>query len=212
MEEAITEWRHRMRTAGITRIEILNELEGHLRDGFESQIKSDMNGQLVFEMVSKRVGDASTLKQEFDKVKSTTRRHATVWFAWALFMISLFLPAYMNGRGWQCAALSAEAWTWPDLKRGDWMSIHLGLLTFANVFMAISPFVIARFSRVGRFWNWTSFCNVTSFVLVWSYFLLLISDPIRRDLKAGCHVWAASFLLLFISQFQTFFKTREKYV
>ncbi len=67
LEQAISEWRRQMLTAGITSPVPLDELESHLRDEIEQQIKSGINAQQTFENAVTRIGQANVLKSEFNK-------------------------------------------------------------------------------------------------------------------------------------------------
>jgi hypothetical protein len=73
LEEGIAEWRRQMLAAGIKTPVPLDELEGHLRDEVEQQMKSGLSAQLAFETAIQRLGQASALKIEFKKVGVTER-------------------------------------------------------------------------------------------------------------------------------------------
>jgi len=68
LEKAISEWRQLMLGAGVKTEEILNELEGHLRDDIEREIRAGLSSQQAFESAAKRIGGADQLKCEFAKV------------------------------------------------------------------------------------------------------------------------------------------------
>ena len=199
LESALTEWRQRMLAAGIETPVPLDELEAHLLDDIEQQMRSGMDALAAFETTVQRIGQAGPIKMEFKKIEERRGNRPLVWIAWALFVISLFLPAYVNGSGWACAALSVEAWTWPEVRRGEWLFIHLALLTFANLLMLASPFFPAKFLWNARSLRWLQFSNFAAFTLVWSYFLTLFFCNERQHLRIGCYVWTASFLVLFLS-------------
>ncbi|MGA2029935.1 MAG: hypothetical protein ABSG87_07660 [Verrucomicrobiota bacterium] len=68
LEQSIAEWRKQMLAAGIKSPVPLEELEIHLREDIEQQMKSGLNKQKAFEVAVGRIGQASPLKMEFKKV------------------------------------------------------------------------------------------------------------------------------------------------
>jgi len=68
LEAAIVEWRKQMLAAGIKSPMPLEELENHLRDDIERQMKSGMNGQEAFNFAVQQIGQAGSLRKEFGKV------------------------------------------------------------------------------------------------------------------------------------------------
>jgi hypothetical protein len=71
VERAIREWRQRMSAAGVKTEEILNELESHLRDDIEQELRSGLSSQEAFEIAAERIGGAHQLKGEFAKINRT---------------------------------------------------------------------------------------------------------------------------------------------
>ncbi|MDB6122598.1 MAG: clpC [Pedosphaera sp.] len=67
LEQAISEWRKQMSAGGIKTSEVLDELESHLRDDIEQQIRSGTTAQPAFEAAIQRIGQAHALKTEFAK-------------------------------------------------------------------------------------------------------------------------------------------------
>src|SRR2546427_8682508 len=70
LDQAIADWRRQMLAAGIKTPVPLNELESHLRDDVEQQVRSGGNAQQAFESAVQRIGQAGALKGEFAKVPS----------------------------------------------------------------------------------------------------------------------------------------------
>ncbi len=56
-----------MRAAGIKTSEVLDELESHLRDDVEEQLRGGVTEQEAFEGAVPRMGQASLLEREFAK-------------------------------------------------------------------------------------------------------------------------------------------------
>jgi len=68
LEQSVAKWREQMRAAGITNPGVLDELESHLREEIERQMKSGLNEQQAFEIAVAQIGCASELKMEFKKI------------------------------------------------------------------------------------------------------------------------------------------------
>jgi leader peptidase (prepilin peptidase) / N-methyltransferase len=103
LEEKIVEWRKRMTAGGINSRAVLDELESHLRDEVEQQLRSGANEQKAFEAGVLRIGQAGRLKCEFAKVDETRQvlRQKTVW---ALIGVAAFC-CWLNFRGSPALAL-----------------------------------------------------------------------------------------------------------
>lgn len=67
LEQSIAVWRRQMLTAGIKNPVPLEELEIHLREEIERQMKSGMDAQQAFEITVSQIGQAKELKTEFAK-------------------------------------------------------------------------------------------------------------------------------------------------
>jgi len=68
LEQAIAEWRRQMLAAGIKSPVPLEELELHLREEIEQQMKAGLGEQEAFELAAQRTGRAAALKKEFKKI------------------------------------------------------------------------------------------------------------------------------------------------
>src|SRR5689334_15542581 len=69
LDKAIAEWRKQMLAAGIKAPVPLDELEIHLREEVEQQVRSGLSAREAFETAAQRMGQASRLKVEFKKVE-----------------------------------------------------------------------------------------------------------------------------------------------
>jgi leader peptidase (prepilin peptidase)/N-methyltransferase len=69
LDKAIEEWRKQMVKAGIKTPVPLDELESHLREEMEQQVRLGSSAQQAFEAAAQRIGQASALKSEFRKVE-----------------------------------------------------------------------------------------------------------------------------------------------
>jgi hypothetical protein len=68
LETAITEWRQQMLAAGIRSPVPLEELECHLREEVERQVKSGLNEASAFHEAVQKVGPPDSLQSEFGKI------------------------------------------------------------------------------------------------------------------------------------------------
>lgn len=67
--------------------------------------------------------------------------------------------------------------------------------------MLASMFLIPLFSHRPAILKWLRWSAFVALALVWSFVLLFFAYREEKDLKIGCYVWSASFLLLFLSTF-----------
>lgn len=67
LEQRIAEWRRQMAAAGIKSAPILDELESHLREEIERQVRAGLNPEQAFQAAAQKIGSASALKNEFRK-------------------------------------------------------------------------------------------------------------------------------------------------
>jgi hypothetical protein len=100
LEKAIAEWRRRMIAAGIKTPVPLEELENHLRDDVERQMRLGLGAQPAFGIAVKTIGQALELKREFKKVSAPMEMQkiiklaGVICFAVALFCQLLSCPAF----------------------------------------------------------------------------------------------------------------------
>ena len=67
LEQSIAQWRQQLLAAGIKAPVPLEELEAHLREEIERQIRSGTNAQSAFDAAARQIGQAGELKAEFSK-------------------------------------------------------------------------------------------------------------------------------------------------
>jgi len=70
LEKQITEWRNQMLAAGIKTPVPLEELENHLRDEIEQQLRLGVEAQTALETAARQIGLALDLKSEFQKIQT----------------------------------------------------------------------------------------------------------------------------------------------
>jgi hypothetical protein len=71
LEQSISEWRKQMLAAGIKTPAPLEELEVHLREEIERQMKSGLGEPKAFEVSASRIGQPEILGSEFKKSEGT---------------------------------------------------------------------------------------------------------------------------------------------
>ena len=114
LEEKISEWRKQMLTAGIQTPVPLEELENHLREEIERQMRSGVDSQPAFEIAAKQIGQPEPIKAEFKKSSGflgslgenrqarINRTFALLWLAyssWGFFIISAPFARLTDLRG-----------------------------------------------------------------------------------------------------------------
>ena len=126
LEQQFAEWRRQMAAGGIKSSAVLDELESHLREDVERQLRAGLDAQQVFEIAVQRIGQASTLKTEFENARGTmeTRLRKYLWRASAigagLFVtgVSLcyfvLLPPILQANRQYAAWLGREVPQWPS--------------------------------------------------------------------------------------------------
>jgi hypothetical protein len=68
LEEKIGAWRQQMAAGGVKTPAVLDELESHLREDIERQVKAGVDTVIAFEVAESRVGKCDLLKAEFAKI------------------------------------------------------------------------------------------------------------------------------------------------
>jgi len=74
LDQAIAEWRRQMLAAGVKAPVPLDELESHLREDIEQQMRSGLSPQQSFETAVRRIGEAHALETEFAKMNKESLR------------------------------------------------------------------------------------------------------------------------------------------
>ena len=72
LERAIAEWRRQLSASGIDSLEALDELESHLREDAEQQMREGISPQQAFNSAVQRFGQRDALKTEFKKISART--------------------------------------------------------------------------------------------------------------------------------------------
>ena len=89
LEQSILDWRAQMLATGIKTPAPLDELEIHLREEIEQQLKSGLSEQIAFEISARKIGRVKMLQKEFQKIKRPFMKNT-------LKHPSAFLPITMS--------------------------------------------------------------------------------------------------------------------
>jgi len=85
-----------MLTAGIKTPALLDELESHLREEIERQMKSESNEQQAYEIAVKKIGRAPELRREFKKANTPMAMQEIIKLAGGICVaVALFCPLFM---------------------------------------------------------------------------------------------------------------------
>ena len=96
LEQAIAGWRRQMLAGGIKTPVPLEELESHLREEIERQMKSGLSGQKAFEISVRRIGQPETLKSEFKKIGTPMEMQKIIKLAGVVcVVVALFCPLFL---------------------------------------------------------------------------------------------------------------------
>ena len=96
LDTAISKWRQQMLDAGIKTPVPLEELENHLRDDVEQQVRSGMDPRRAFESAVQRTGQPTALKSEFRKNERAIMKRNVIILLGILAIVTgpaIFLPA-----------------------------------------------------------------------------------------------------------------------
>ena len=89
LEQQIADWRRSMAKASGHRPELLNELEGHLREEIDRLRRSGVSTDKVFEMAVSKLGAPAPVAAEFDKLTTAP----TTWLPIKMARISIVVIA-----------------------------------------------------------------------------------------------------------------------
>ena len=203
LEQSITEWRRQMLAAGIKTPVPLKELESHLREDIEQQMKSGLNAMEAFEVSTKQIGRRDILQMEFaknsnflsgfgdNKVTRTTQILGALWLVqctWFLIRfatspvavtIILYFPHYWQSFTVLFTLLSAAGVIGSILL---FRGAKLGLSIIRII--AILEFLLCVMECVtqdGSFGNpnyWFGIFSVFSFITIW-----LLRSPKHKEPK-----------------------------
>lgn len=98
LDQALAEWRRQMIAAGVNSSTVLAELESHLRDETERQMRSGLDPRQAFAAAVHRIGEVGELTREFGKVRAAIearqRKFAGIIYA---FILAIYCGAATYG-------------------------------------------------------------------------------------------------------------------
>ena len=104
LEKSIAEWLRKMHAAGIKTPVPLEELESHLREEIQQQIRAGATEDRAFEAAVARIGDAKKLREEFAKVEDSKRvRRRELLRRWSVVAGVAFVYCVL-GNAWYLGA------------------------------------------------------------------------------------------------------------
>ena len=157
-EKAIGNWRKQMLKGGVESA-VLMELENHLREEMEQQIRRGSSSQQAFETAVERMGQAGELKREFRKVGELpeTRFVKLMGIGCVTFalLFSLWIGSFLfhHEIGWGAkisgvAAIATTALSWKysgkflPVVRNHWMRAAIGFLCCIGCVLWIQFFIV----------------------------------------------------------------------
>jgi len=124
LEQSIAEWRRQMLAAGIQSPVPLEELESHLREELERQMRSDLDVQKAFEAATRQIGQARALRSEFGKNDISIGARfveltgiawgviASLFSLWILLLLFIIHEVNWVGRMLGLVAIATTALSW----------------------------------------------------------------------------------------------------
>ena len=130
LKRAIQAWRRQMAAGGVHPAEVLDELEGHLRDDVAEQVRSGAEAQQAFAAAVRRLGPARALAEEFTKADRAPRRRPRRRFVQGVCFISA------------AGVLLINTWTLLEYDLGAAECVAgLGAVVLAALYLASVPFL-----------------------------------------------------------------------
>src|SRR5262245_33454429 len=90
LERAISEWRRQLAGSGIDSPDVVDELESHLREDVQREMRSGLSAQQAFNAALQRLGSREALKIEFKKSSGTG-----AWLGRLMGLTSIILVAFI---------------------------------------------------------------------------------------------------------------------
>ena len=98
LEEKILEWRKQMLATGIQSPVPLEELEIHLREELEQQMKTGQSAQTAFPIAVEKIGHGNALQNDFQKVRPSNEARHWKFFERFFLVSTLLIPLIVGGQ------------------------------------------------------------------------------------------------------------------
>jgi hypothetical protein len=155
LEQSVAAWRREMAAQGVSRPEILDELEAHLREDIEQRLRSGIDLPTAFAEAVIGIGDAKLLRRDFARADAVFS-HDRVYTA-LLAVVALYFAAGVALLLWVTATAGAAE------------AIGLRSTRFHHVWQIVPPFAYLLGSIVNllaRLCRWPVARRLTLFLNV----------------------------------------------
>ncbi len=171
LDQAIANWRRQLAGGGIRPPDVLDELESHLREDVEQQVRSGLSEEQALGTAIQRIGQASALKAEFAKTNGTRALQRRL-----MSILAISLAAFIV---WLSAYTFSECEMSLECRRLGFTAIGLALLAafswrFAVRFLPVLPNKRARLAAV---------CGGLFLALVWPVIFGCVLHSIDRFIE-----------------------------
>ena len=110
LEKSISRWREQLSASGLGMQKVLDELESHLREAMERQIRAGENAEKAFDLAVREIGEGRALNAEFLNARGTRMKGNAsradsrlkvplLAVSGVLLIMALFLPRTVTGGG-----------------------------------------------------------------------------------------------------------------
>lgn len=156
LEQAIAMWRRQTETRGLRGVDILDELESHLRDQCDANVRSGLSEEAAFETSLQQMGQVEILQTEFAKVTSPLRLAEKFKHAFCILASIPERNLIMNTTN---STISLEPRWATYMKSGLFVAPALIVWAFCIVFVYPKLQEICHTAHVGlpRIYNLTNF-------------------------------------------------------
>jgi hypothetical protein len=163
LEHSIGDWRQQLLAAGITAPAPLAELESHLREEVDQQMRAGSSAQSAFEAAVEKMGSATALKDEFEKIPIASPLLRRQYLCLYCFIAAPLL-------------LLVNVWTLSssDLGPIDW-AWGLATMSFVALYIGGLPFWYRRLPKPQNQLVRTTMIAGNIFMLVWPLLATFIS-------------------------------------
>jgi hypothetical protein len=108
LEKAICDWRQQWAAAGIKSSEILRELENHLREDIQIQMREGFEVQKAFENSVLRLGQATVIKAEFAKTGTARGALNRIRVGFCVLLVAAIV--WLSGFTFATMGMSVAEW------------------------------------------------------------------------------------------------------
>lgn len=195
LEKAVGRWRKKLESESSLSPREVDELEDHLRAGFDLEMELTPAHPPVaaFANASGGMGEPAELSKEFARAGSPRWRRL-IYAGWALFAVSFVLPVLGEGPGGSGLFDFGTIFGWEALVYALRGTLLEQLSAATNLLMLGSLLVLRTARRgPGRWLRWLMGGAGVLNILYWPIWAVAEGGPVS-DLRSGYWIWAASFL------------------